>query len=454
MRRSLLTVLLALVCSGVGFTPSVYAIDWPFSSREEKPGSKEWWGRHKREAELVPGKGFRVPGFEGWYDGEGRPIDAPVDEIAIGVYGEDTGSKGILPGLDPKNAYNSIKTAVGLGPNEETARQALAEGEALFKEEKYSSAEGPLELAIARWPNSAVCEQAMFLLAECYYFQDQYRAARDAYDDLVYAFPGTRKLDTLVKRQWSIAQYWEAEWEKDQNYTLQPNLLDKTKPTFDIIGQAMKTYDSIRLNDPTGPWADDAIMATANSYFRRNRFFDADENYELLRREYPRSEHQFDAHLLGLQSKLRMYQGPDYDGTPLDDAQKLLKQLRVQFNSQLSSEERDRLRKVEAELQLAVDTRKLNMAQYYDELKEYGAAKIYYAELARDRSEAPVGIQAAERLIALGGLPEKPKVPLQDVIEMFPESRERAAITKLRQISEETRIANEQPVSGDAPITR
>ncbi len=454
MRRSLPLVLLTLVCSGPVLCPPVCAIDWPFARGEEKPGSKEWWGRHKREAELVPGKGFRVPGFDGFYDGEGRPINAPVDEVAIGVYGEDTSGKGILPGLDPKNAYNNLKNAVGLGPNEETARKALAEGEALYNEEKYSAAEGPLELAVARWPNSAVCERAMFLLAESYYFQDEYLDARDAYDDLVYAFPGTRNLDTLVKRQWSIAQYWEKEWEKSQTYTLQPNLLDKTKPTFDLIGQSMKTYDSIRLNDPTGPWADDAIMATANSYFRRGRFFDADENYELLRREYPRSEHQFDAHLLGLQSKLRMYQGPDYDGLPLEDAQKLLKQLRVQFNSQLSSEERDRLRTVEAELQLAVDTRKLRMAQYYDNLKEYGAAKIYYAELARERSEAPVGIEAAERLAALGGLPESPKAPLQDIIELFPESRERAAITKLRQISEETRVAKEQPVSGDAPITR
>ncbi len=452
MRCLLLTLLIVLGYFGPGTTPIACAIDWPFAGGDEEPGTKEWWGRHKRKAELVPGKGFRVPGFEGFYDGEGRPIDAPVDEVAIGIYGDDAAPKGILPGIDPINAYGRMKNAVGLGPNEETARKALAEGEALYKEEKYSSAEGPLKLAIARWPNSAVCEQAMFLLAECYYFQDEYRAARDAYDELVYDFPGTRSLDTLVKRQWSIAQYWEAEWEKDQNWTLQPNMLDKTKPTFDVIGQAMKTYDSIRLNDPTGPWADDAIMATANSYFRRGRFYDADENYELLRREYPRSEHQFDAHLLGLQAKLRMYQGPDYDGKPLEDAQKLLKQLRVQFNSQLSTDERQRLRTVEAEVQLAVDTRKLRMAEYYDGLKEYGAAKIYYAELARERGDAPVGKQASERLAALGGLPEVPKAPLQDIIEMFPESRERAAITKLRRISEETRMAKEQPV--DAPITR
>ena len=88
-----------------------------------------------------------------------------------------------------------------------------------------------------------------------------------------------------------------------------PNGYDQTRPWLDTLGHAIKTYDNIRLNDPTGPRADDAIMATANIYFQRGRFDDADYHYSLLRREYPRSELQFEAHLLGLQAKLRKYQG-------------------------------------------------------------------------------------------------------------------------------------------------
>ena len=69
-------------------------------------------------------------------------------------------------------------------------------------------------------------------------------------------------------------------------------------------------------------------MATANIYFRRGKYDDADYHYTLLRKEYPRSELQFEAHLLGLQAKMRKYQGENYDGTPLEEAKVLVKQLR------------------------------------------------------------------------------------------------------------------------------
>ena len=135
------------------------------------------------------------------------------------------------------------------------------------------------------------------------------------------------------------------------------------------------------MNDPTGPRADDAIMATAGIYFREGKYEDADYHYTLLRREYPRSEFQFEAHLLGLQSKLRKYQGEDYDGTPLEEAQQLVTQLRRNFNNQLSPEERDRLKIVSASLTEQQATRTMKMAKYYDGTKHYGAANTYYAEV-------------------------------------------------------------------------
>ena len=102
---------------------------------------------------------------------------------------------------------------------------------------------------------------------------------------------------------------------------------------------------------------------TAGIYFREGKYEDADYHYTLLRREYPRSEFQFEAHLLGLQSKLRKYQGDDYDGTPLEEAQQLVKQLRTNFAGQLSAEERDRLKTVSAQLTEELAARDMKMAQ-------------------------------------------------------------------------------------------
>ena len=233
----------------------------------------------------------------------------------------------------------------------------------------------------------------MFMLAESYFFGDRYIKARDAYDELVKEHPNTRYLDTVIDREWKIARYWEKHEQHSPDWLLTPNAYDKTRPWFDTLGHAIKTYDNIRLNDPTGPRADDAIMATANIYFERGRFEDADYHYTLLRREYPRSELQYEAHLLGLQAKLRKYQGEDYDGTPLEEAKTLVKQLRSQFAGRLPAEEKERLRTVEGQLNLEIATRDYRMAEYFDGTKHYGAAKHYYAEVIEKYPDTELATQ-------------------------------------------------------------
>jgi TolA-binding protein len=327
-----------------------------------------------------------------------------------------------------------LTTAVGLGPNEEFARAAYAEGERLFIAKDYSAAADRFEEAVERGPHSAIEQDAMFMLAESYFFDDRYIKARDAYDALVKEHPNTRYLDTVIDREWSIAQYWENYEEYSPDWLMTPNGYDKTRPWLDTVGHAIKTYDNIRLNDPTGPRADDAIMATANIYFQRGRYDDADYHYSLLRTEYPRSEMQFEAHLLGLQAKLRKYQGADYDGAPLEEAKTLVKQLRSQFAGRLSNEEKERLRTVEGQLNLEIATRDYNMAEHYDGTKYYGAARYYYAEVIKKYPETDLAKQARDRMAEIGGEPEKPPKRLAWFVDLFPESSERTRVARIPEL--------------------
>ena len=75
-----------------------------------------------------------------------------------------------------------------------------------------------------------------------------------------------------------------------------------------------------------------------------------------------------------MQAKLRKYQGEDYDGTPLEEAKTLVKQLNSQFSGRLSKEEKDRLATVEGELNQEIATRDYRMAAYYDKKSDFGAA--------------------------------------------------------------------------------
>ena len=115
----------------------------------------------------------------------------------------------------------------------------------------------------------------------------------------------------------------------------------------------MAIYESIRMDDPTGPLADDATMATANTLFLNGRWEDAAYHYDLMRTEFPQSEFQAQAHLLGMQAKLRSYQGPHYDATAAAGSQKLAHTLQTQFAAQLPNERENiqqTLKMIEAQL--------------------------------------------------------------------------------------------------------
>jgi len=455
-RLLIVFTLAAGVLTHGGLLPtSAFAQGWlPWSqSSTAQPGTPQWWSANEGKAQFVPGKGYQVEGVEGFFDKNGRSIDAPIDEI-VGPLTYEKETKGLLPGLDPKISYRRAKEAMGLGPNQQIAQEAFALGQRLLGERRYAEAAGKFKTAVDRWPNSAVADRAQFLLGECYFFQDRYVEARDAYDALVARQPNTRDLDTLVERQWSIAQYWEKYYfDYKQEASLKPNWFDKTRPTLDTIGHAIKTYDSIRLNDPTGPRADDAIMATAGIYFRRGRYFDADDQYALLRREYPRSEHQFEAHLLGLQCKLRKYQGPDYDGAPLEEAKALAKQIRTQFAGRLTDQEKQRLREVQAQVQASLEQRDLRLAQYYDNTEHYGAARQIYAKIQADHGDSPIAQQAKARLAELGGAPDEPAKRLAWFVDLFPENRERSRVAQIPELQPGagTRLAeNPGSPTGDA----
>jgi TolA-binding protein len=421
---------------------------WPWQPAPQ-PGTPQWWKEHKKDRVFDIEKGNSVEGEEGYFDGDGRPMKGPVATERVIEAGDESGEEvGLIPGLDPRVQYGKMKSAVGLGPNEQFARDSYDEGIRLFNEKKYNAAAEKFKAAISRGPHSAVEQDARFMLGWSYYEADRYIKARDAFDELVKEHPNTRYMDALIDREWKIAQFWEKKARENYDWPLTPNAYDKTRPWFDTMGHAIKTYDNIRLNDPTGPRADDAIMATANIHFDRRRFEEADYHYSLLRKEYPQSELQYEAHVLGLQAKLRKYQGEDYDGTPLEEAKVLVKQLRTQFASRLPADEKERLHTVEGQLNLELATRDYRMAVHNDGTKHYGAARHYYRKVQDEYPNTELAAKARDRLAQIAGEPDKPEKPLGPIVDLFPQSPEKARVARIPELKNGGRLAEAPDRSG------
>ena len=301
------------------------------------------------------------------------------------------------------NIKKRWKKMLGRGPNEPIARNALVEGDALFREKKYAEAITKYKQAIDRWPDSAIEEDALWQLAECWFFTDKYPKAEDCYEEIVKKYANTKYLDRIAQRQFVIGQYWLALDEKLHLPVIVPNLADRSRPLFDTHGRALKAFDHVRINDPRGPLADDSIMAQANAHFLRRQWIDADYFYGLLRTEYPDSDFLMQAHVLGLQSKLRSYQGPGYEGGVLGEAEILADQILVQFPDQLDKEEQERVVKARAEIAAQQAMRHWNRAEFYAKGKHFTSARIYYALIARDYPKTQLAQASREKLNLLAG---------------------------------------------------
>src|SRR5262249_8990766 len=160
--------------------------------------------------------------------------------------------------------------------NKAVAEQAFEEGLKQYKAKNYDAARKQFAKAADRWPDSAIEEDALYLVAESYFFANRYSYAVDACGELLKKYPNTRHLNDVVLHEFMVARYWQEKDHAFHRWTLVANLTDRTQPMFDTRGHSINAFDNVRVNDPRGPLADSAVMAVAQEYYLRRRFEDAD----------------------------------------------------------------------------------------------------------------------------------------------------------------------------------
>jgi outer membrane protein assembly factor BamD (BamD/ComL family) len=358
----------------------------------------------------------------------GVSLPPPPQAAPAAVRGQDD-EEGWTDRLNPKKISAKIKRAAGYGPNRQRAEAALAEGEKLFVEatslqgaersKRFKEAADKYKTAAGRWPDSSLEEDALFMLSESYFFADRYPAAASTYERLVKKYPNTRHMDTIDQRRFALARYWVEHQQSNPDLPFTPNVLARDRPVFDKFGHGVRVLDKIRFDDPTGKLADDATMAAGLAEFKAGDYMRADELLTDLRRSFPNSEHQFRAHLLGLQCKLKIYQGSQYSLQPMDDAEQLIKQIQRQF-PQEAQEHAKYLAATWQEVRLNKADHEWQMARYYHKRKEHAAARQYYERVRDDFGDTSLAKDATAALEEIADAPDKPEQPLPWVAKLFP----------------------------------
>jgi outer membrane protein assembly factor BamD (BamD/ComL family) len=351
-----------------------------------------------------------------------RPQPPELEETAPVVRHQDPEeeagllSSETLSGLAPSSIFKSVRQYTPWKIDEVEGRQLMDEAEELYRQQKFAEAAAKFDKAAWKWPDSVLEEDALFYLGECYFFTDQYAAAGNAYADLLKKYSNTRHLDVVMRRQFRIGRYWQEINRVKPHWPLVPNFTDDTRPWFDTDGNALATYESVWMGDPTGPLADDAVIETANAYFLDESFQDADYYYDMLREQHPQSEHLIQAFTLGVQAKLRTYQGPGYDGSPLTEAEELVEQMLVQFPNELG-DDRQRVLETKQQIHELQAERLWHMASYYGKNDYYGAERKYLRTLLDDYHDTTLAPRAQERMAEIAARPDNPPQRLRKFLE-------------------------------------
>jgi hypothetical protein len=155
--------------------------------------------------------------------------------------------------------------------------------------------------------------------------------------------------------------------------------------------------------------------------------------------------------MLGLQAKLRAYQGPAYEGGILEEAEVLADQTLVQFPDQLSRDDQARLEETRGQIAAQQAQRHFNRAEFYAKGKHYNSARIYYALVARDYPKTMLAAKAREKYDGIKDLNDVSDDPFPMLTRVLnPDSLKEAELDAMAEA--ETAIARGDNSGASSPV--
>ena len=154
---------------GIQACPAWSPTEWFSSSGDtSQVGTPAWWKKHKSKAEFVPGEGFRVEGFAGFFDDQGRPIQTSVAKVV-----EQKKAKGLLNDIKVVEQVDGIKRNSGSAQMYQ-ARSCMPRGKICSAARNTTMPPMHSPKRSSAGPDSQIEQDAMFFQAESYFFGKKY----------------------------------------------------------------------------------------------------------------------------------------------------------------------------------------------------------------------------------------------------------------------------------------
>lgn len=324
--------------------------------------------------------------------------------------------------------WEKLVTGIGFrAPRSEADRIAsadeeLTQAEQLFQQGDLPTAEKEFTRIARNRKHTSWGEKAQYYLAEIQYQRGKLVSADNSLQVLASTYPGTKYLEKLVHREYAIADTWLSTVAEPAADTNDPTARTDEKPAIawydrftgkvplvDTSGNALAVLEHVRHHDPKGPLADKAVMRIADHHYSKRDYETAAFYYDQLITDHPKSPLLHRAELASIDSKMKGYVGPDYDGQGLDQARELIRQTTATFPESI-----DGNKDLYHRLDLINDQdaeRAYRVAAYYKKIGKVASAEYYYGMVLNKWPRSDWADKSRQEMAVLAKMPRTQSLP-------------------------------------------
>lgn len=256
----------------------------------------------------------------------------------------------------------------------------------LYEEKAYSSAAGEFDKLVFNYPNSKYAPSSLYYRGICLEEMDYYYEAYRSYDKVLRRYPTFENIKEIIEREFKIGEgFLSGEKRKVLGMKIFPSL-----------ECAIEIFSSIAEHAPFSEYGAGAQFNVGVALKKDRKYTEAKEAFEKAILNYPDSKIVEEARFEVADCSFQASPAPEYEQTST-------RQAIDAFSQFLADESQDKDLSQEAKERLLILQEKdaehlYGIAKFYERIKKYEGARIYYREIIDKYPQTSFASKAEERL--------------------------------------------------------
>ena len=257
----------------------------------------------------------------------------------------------------------------------------------LYEEGKFKEAQREFKKLLQHYPKSAQAAEAQYYLGVIEEKEDRLYEAYLAYQKVIDKYPFSSRINEVIEKEFRIAEkFMQGQKRKALGLALP------------VENPAIEIFKKVIENSTYGPLAGEAQYKLGLILKSLGRFFEAEEEFNKVIKNYPQSEWATPAKFQIAECRAGVSPSSDYDQEATREAKEKFEEfVQAHPDAALSHQAEKNIQELkEKEAQGYYD-----IAAFYEKQRAFNAAKIYYNIVVGDYPQSIWAARAFSKLQAL-----------------------------------------------------